>query len=304
MSMAARAKKDLHDTDRTPPPTHAVRHLKEGRPAMTVTHTLDVPGARLRYEVRGTGPLLLVTGAPMAAAPFAPLADALASDHTVVTHDPRGISGSTLDDPEQDSTPDLRADDLAALLDALGAESADVFGSSGGAVTGLALVARHPGRVRTLVAHEPPLLELLPDAAERRAGVDDMVETFHREGLQAAFMKFMASGGFDRGDEGVPAPPQGEFSEQDRADSARFFSHELRGTTRYVPDVAALAAGPARVVVGIGVASGGLVTYQTSMALAELLGTPPVEFPGDHGGFMGQPDEFAEVLRKVLTASI
>jgi pimeloyl-ACP methyl ester carboxylesterase len=268
---------------------------------MTTTDTLDIPGGRLRYEVRGTGPLLLIMGAPMAAAAFAPLADAMASDHTVVTHDPRGISGSTLDDPQQDSTPELRADDVAALLDALGAESADVFGSSGGAVTGLALVARHRGRVRTLVAHEPPLLELLPDAAEQRAGVDDMVETFRREGLGAAMTRFMASVGFDDGGEGAPTPPPHEPSEQDLADGARFFGHEIRGTTRYVPDVAALSAGPARVVVGIGAASGALLTYRTSMALTKRLGTPPVEFPGDHGGFMGQPEEFAEVLRKVLT---
>jgi pimeloyl-ACP methyl ester carboxylesterase len=267
---------------------------------MTTTHTLDVPGARLHYEVRGEGPLLLVMGAPMSAAAFAPLADALARDHTVVTHDPRGISGSVLDDPEQDSTPDLRADDVAALLDALGGESADVFGSSGGAVTGLALVARHPGRVRTLVAHEPPLLELLPDAAERRAAVDDMVETFHREGPAAAWAKFMATAGFDDGDDGAPTPPPGEPSAQDLADGARFFAHEIQGTTRYVPDVAALTAGPTRVVVGIGVDSGGLDTYLTSTALAGLLGPPPVEFPGDHGGFLGQPDEFAEVLRNVL----
>ena len=125
----------------------------------------------------------------MASAEFAPLADALATDHTVVTYDPRGIAASSIDDPEQDSTPELRADDVAALLDALGAESADVFGSSGGAVTGLALVARHPGRVRTLVAHEPPLLELLPDAAEQRAKTEDIIETFHARACEAAWMQ-------------------------------------------------------------------------------------------------------------------
>lgn len=268
---------------------------------MPTTHSLELPGVRLHYEVRGTGPLLLVIGAPMGAAEFASLADALAGDYTVVTHDPRGISGSRLDDPGQDSTPELRADDVAGLLDALGADSADVFGSSGGAVTGLALAARHPGRVRTLVAHEPPLLELLPDAAEQRAATEDIVETFHRQGVGAAWMKFMVNAGFDLAGGDAPAPPPGEPSEQDLADSARFFDHELRGTTRYLPDVAALTAGPARVVVGIGAASGGLITYRTSTALAELLGTPPVEFPGDHGGFLGQPQEFAEALRKVLT---
>ncbi|TYB50471.1 alpha/beta hydrolase [Nonomuraea sp. PA05] len=260
---------------------------------MTAIHTLRRPDVRLRYEVRGSGPLLVVTGAPMAAADFAPLAEALASDHTVVTHDPRGMSGSVLDDPTQDSTPELRADDLAAIIEALGAESADVFGSSGGAVTGLALVARHPGRVRTLVAHEPPCVELLPDAGEQRAAVDDMIETFHRDGLWAAFAKFMGNAGFEEGEDSGPPP-----SEQMVADSSRFFAHELRGTTRYVPDVAALRAG--RVVVGVGAESGQLVTYRTSVELAGRIGTTPVEFPGDHGGFMAHPEEFAQVLRKVL----
>ncbi|TMR08779.1 alpha/beta hydrolase [Nonomuraea turkmeniaca] len=266
---------------------------------MATSHTLDVPGAHLRYEVRGAGPLLFVIGSPMDAAAFAPFADALTSDHTVVTLDPRGISGSTLDDPEQDSTPELRADDVAAIMDALGAETADVFGSSGGAVTGLALVERHPRRVRTLVAHEPPLLELLPDAVERRAGVEDIIETYRRDGVGAAWMKFMITAGFDLEAEGAPAGPE-EPSPQDLANSARFFLHELRGTTRYVPDAATLTAGPARVVVGIGIKSGNLVTYRTSIALAELLGTPPVEFPGDHGGFIERPAECADVLRKVL----
>jgi pimeloyl-ACP methyl ester carboxylesterase len=159
---------------------------------VTTSHTLDVRGARLHYELRGSGPVVLVVGSPMGAAPFAPLADALAVDHAVVTHDPRGISGSRLDDPDEETTVEQRADDVAAVLDALRAESADMFGSSGGAVTGLALVTRHPGQVRTLVAHEPPLQVLLPDAAERRAEVDDIVATFRREGQAAAFAKFMA----------------------------------------------------------------------------------------------------------------
>jgi pimeloyl-ACP methyl ester carboxylesterase len=266
---------------------------------MTTTHTLDVPGARLHYEVRGSGPLLLVTGAPMSAGAFAPLADALASDHTVVTHDPRGIAGSPVDDPGQDSTPELRADDAVALLDALGAEHADVFGSSGGAVTGLALVARHPGRVRTLVAHEPPVLDLLPDAAERHAATEDIIATFHEEGVGAAWTKFMiVSGVAGTGEE--PPPPSGEPSAQDLADSARFFAHELRATTRYVPDIAALTSAPGRVVVGIGADSGPLLTHRTSTALARLLGTPPVEFPGGHGGFMERTEDFARLLLEVL----
>ncbi|MEZ5152382.1 alpha/beta fold hydrolase [Rhodococcus zopfii] len=273
---------------------------------MTITHTVPVSGGRLHCEIRGAGPLLILTGAPMGAAALTSLAAALAHDHTVVTHDPRGIGRSILDDPHTDSTPDLRAADLVAVLDTLGTESADVFGTSGGAVTGLAVATLYPDRVRTLVAHEPPLPELLPDAAERRAAVDAMIDTFRRDGLAAAWAAFMDFAGFeDAGDAGPDAqpagPPPGESPEQDLADGARFFAHEIRGTTRYLPDLAALAAAPARLVVGIGAESRGLETYATSVALAEALALAPKEFPGGHAGFMEQPEKFAAVLRETLT---
>jgi pimeloyl-ACP methyl ester carboxylesterase len=270
-------------------------------PSTATVHSVTVPGARLHYEVRGSGgPLLLVIGSPMASADFASLADALAGDHTVVTYDPRGHANSTIDDPDEDSTAESRADDIAAVLDDLGAESADAFGSSGGAVTGLALVARHPGRVRTLVAHEPPLLELLPDAPQQRANTEDIIETFHAAGMEAAWYKFMVTAGFDMT---MPAkmPAQPEPTEQDLREAARFFDHELRPTTRYLPDIDALKNGPSRVVIGIGADSGRLLTYQTSVALCGLLGGTPVEFPGDHGGFLGAPTEFAETLRTILS---
>jgi pimeloyl-ACP methyl ester carboxylesterase len=263
------------------------------------TRFLSVPGARLHYEIRGSGPLVLVIGSPMASAEFAPLADALASDHTVVTYDPRGYAGSPVDDPDAPSGVEQRADDVNAILDDLGAESADLFGSSGGAVTGLALVARHPGRIRTLVAHEPPLLELLPDAAEQRANTEAIIDTFHSDGFEAAWMRFMHNAGFDLGPDDAP-PTADEPSEDDIRQAGRFFEIDLRPTTRYLPDVMALKAGPSRVVVGIGVDSQNLLTYRTSRTLAELLGSAPAEFPGDHGGFMGAPSEFADTLRKVL----
>lgn len=264
------------------------------------SRSVAVPRARLHYEIRGSGPLLLVIGSPMAAAEFAPLADALADDHTVVTYDPRGYAGSTCDDPSAPCSVEERADDVNAVLDDLGVESADVFGSSGGAVTGLALVARYPGRIRTLVAHEPPLLELLPDAPQQRSNTEAIIDTFHRDGLEAGWMHFMRNAGFDvtPGDAPEVAP---EPSPDEARQAARFFDIDLRPTTRYMPDIEALKAGPSRVVIGIGADSGRLLTYRTSVALAELLGTPPVEFPGDHGGFMGAPTEFADALRKLLS---
>ncbi|GLP77150.1 hydrolase [Mycobacterium antarcticum] len=271
-----------------------------------ISRSLDVPGARLHYEVRGHGPLLLVIGSPMAAAEFAPLAHAMAHDHTVVTYDPRGFAGSPVDDPNSPSNPDLRADDVVAILGALGAESADVFGSSGGAVTGLALVARYPDRVRTLVAHEPPLLELLPDAEQQRAATRDITDTFRTEGLHAAWMKFMVHAGFDveafGSDNAGPPEPHGApvNPEQELAEGARFFIHDLAPTTQYLPDFEALRASSTRIVIGLGAESGHLLTHRTSVAVAERLGIDTTEFPGDHGGFLGAAGEFADRLRAVL----
>ncbi|MFG1930421.1 alpha/beta fold hydrolase [Mycobacterium sp. NPDC048908] len=269
-------------------------------PSTPTVRSVTVPGARLRYEIRGGGPLLLLAGSPMAAAEFAPLADALAADRTVVTFDPRGYANSPVDDPDAPSSVEQRADDVAAILAELGAESADVFGSSGGAVTGLALVARHPGRVRTLIAHEPPLLELLPDAAEQRAATEAIIDTFHRDGFGAAWMQFMRNAGFDVSPGDAPSSP-GEPSADEIRQSARFFEIDLRPTTRFAPDIDALTNSPSRVVIGVGVDSGRLLSYRTSVAVADVLGVAPVEFPGDHGGFMAAPTEFADTLCTALT---
>jgi len=79
-------------------------------------------------------------GTPAAPQALLPLADLLAADHTVLTTDPRGVNRSPVDDPDRDSTPEMRADDLSRLLTHLDAGSAAVLGSSGGAVSALALV--------------------------------------------------------------------------------------------------------------------------------------------------------------------
>jgi pimeloyl-ACP methyl ester carboxylesterase len=153
-------------------------------PTTTATaHTIDAPGVTLYYEVRGAGPLLMIVGSPREAAFFAPLADALADTFTVVTTDPRGIAHSVLDDPDRDSTPTDRAADLHRVLITLDRGPAHVFGSSGGAVTAIALAERYPRDVRAVVAHEPPLPMLLEDRDDLLARADDIRDTFLREVL-------------------------------------------------------------------------------------------------------------------------
>jgi clorobiocin/coumermycin A biosynthesis protein CloN7/CouN7 len=272
-----------------------------------VAHILDVPGARLHYERQGTGPLLLVIGSPMDSTGFIGLAGALAHRYTVVTYDPRGIGNSTREDTTADITPEQQADDVHRLISALGVGPAQVFGSSGGAVVGLALVTAHPDQVRTLVAHEPPVIELLPDAAQVRAQIQDIYDTYRADGADQAMFKFMTHAGL--AGEGEPAQhadapqwqPTAEQMARMRAATEVFLAHLIRPTTRYQPDIEALQAASTRVVVAAGATSKGQLANRSAIALADRLGTPVLEFPGDHGGFMGQPDQFGHVLDHVLT---
>jgi clorobiocin/coumermycin A biosynthesis protein CloN7/CouN7 len=272
------------------------------------THMLDVPGARLYYERRGSGPLLLMIGSPMDSTGFAPLASALADDYTVVTYDPRGIGNSSREDASDDVTPTQQADDVHRLLPALGGGPADVFGSSGGAVVGLALVAAHPDQVRTLVAHEPPVVELLADAAQRRAEIDDVYETYQAEGAEKAMQKFMAHAGLGEGPARGTDTPQWEPSPEQlarmRATTEHFLVHLLRPTTRYRPDIEALRAASTRIVVAGGATSKGQLANRTAVALADQLGTTVVDFPGDHGGFLALAEQFARELDQVLSTTI
>jgi len=268
-------------------------------------HALDVPGARLYYERQGSGPLLLVIGSPMDSTGFAGLASVLADRYTVVTYDPRGIGNSTSQNADQDVTPEQQADDVHRLLSLLGGEPTHVFGSSGGAVVGLALVTAHPGQVRTLVAHEPPVIELLADRTQLRGQIQDIYDTFRADGADKAMQKFMAHAGLDGGPSQPADAPRWEPTPEQiarmRATTGHFLAHLIRPTTSYRADIAALRAATARIVVAAGATSKGQLANRTAVALADQLGTPVVEFPGDHGGFAALPEQFGGLLDQVLT---
>src|SRR5207344_3660208 len=158
---------------------------RRSRQCMTMTtHTLETRGAEIVYDIHGPLPTadgrppLFMIGQPMAASGFATLAS-LFPDRTVVTYDPRGLGRSTRKDGRVDNAPTVQTEDVHAVIEALGVGPVEMFASSGGAVTALALVAAYPNDLTTLVAHEPPLIPVLPDAAgaERaRAGVRDAYE--------------------------------------------------------------------------------------------------------------------------------
>jgi pimeloyl-ACP methyl ester carboxylesterase len=262
--------------------------------------TLRVPDALLHYEVRGQGPLVVLVGAPMDARSFAPLADRLATNHTVLTTDPRGINRSTVDDPDRDSTPQLRADDLARLVTHLGAGPAVVLGSSGGAVSALALVQAHPELVHTVIAHEPPLIELLDDREQLLAQTEGIVATHLSGDVTGSWRKFLAQANIAMPEAVFEVMFGGDRDPQQAADELHWFAHELRPTIRWQPDITALRDGPTRIVVGIGEESRGQLCDRTSTALTEALGIEPTMFPGGHTGFAEDPDGFYPRLRAVL----
>ena len=268
----------------------------------SASHSLNVPGARLYYEVHGSGPVLMLVGHPMGASGFAAIGPLLAEDYTVVTYDPRGFGHSTIDDPDQDAEPELLADDVRRVLEAVGDEPAYVFGSSGGAVTGLALAARYPGHVQTLVAHEPPLALLLPEAEGARAGIYHIYATYRDRGDRAAWERFSTFTGMNMGLQNQYAASQPQPAEA-VATSDRFFRHGLLPIAFYLPDLSTLQGAAVRVVVAGGTTSKGQFAQRTAVALAERLGTPLVDFPGGHAGFASDTEDFAGVLGRTLASS-
>lgn len=284
------------------------------------SRTLEVPGATIAFDVHGPAPTpggtrpLLLIGQPMTAEGFTTLASHF-GDRPVITYDPRGLGRSTRHDGVAEHRPDQQAEDLHLLVEHLGGGPVDVFGSSGGAVAGLALVTAHPDDVATLVAHEPPVLPLLPDADAALAVSEQVTAIYHERGWGAGMAAFIAmtsvEGEFPAGFTlEVPDPAMfGLPTEDDGSREDPLLSGVSAPVSGYRPDVAALRSADSRVVVAVGAASGETMTTRATRALAEQLGVEVAVFPGDHGGFLGgefgqtgEPDAFAARLRDVLAA--
>jgi pimeloyl-ACP methyl ester carboxylesterase len=282
-------------------------------------HTLETDGADIAYDVRGPRPtadgrpLLFMIGQPMDASGFATLASHF-PDRTVVTYDPRGLGRSVRKDGRVDHAPTVQADDVHGLIETLDAGPVEMFASSGGAVAALALVAAYPDDVATVVAHEPPLIPVLPDAAaaERaRAAVRDAYDAKGSGAGMAAFIAMSSWRGEFTDEYFAQAPPDpaqfGMPAEDDGSRDDPLLSDRSWAVSSYRPDVAGLASAPTRVVIAVGEESLDTFTGRTAVATAELLGQQATVFPSHHGGFLGgefgyagQPEAFASKLHEVL----
>lgn len=283
------------------------------------TLVLRTPEVDLVYDVRGSLPTtdghppLVMIGQPMDASGFSTLASHF-PERTVITYDPRGIGRSTRKDGRVDHAPEIQAADVHAIIGALDAGPVDMFASSGGAVTALALVAAFPDDVHTLVAHEPPLVSVLPDAPAAERALTDVWNTYEAKGSGAGMAAFITmtswQGEFIDDYFAAPAPDPAAFGMSTVDDGSRgdpLLSDRSSAVSSYRPDIDALAAARTRIVIAVGEESLGIFTGRTSVAVAELLGQQPTVFPSHHGGFVGgdsgyagQPEAFARRLREVL----
>ncbi|MFL6118543.1 alpha/beta fold hydrolase [Actinophytocola sp.] len=287
--------------------------------ATTQTHTLSTDGADIVYDVHGPLPTadgrppLVMIGQPMDASGFTRLASHL-PDRTVVTYDPRGLGRSRRTDGRSDNRPEVQAADVHAVIEALGAGPVELFGSSGGAVTALALVAAYPDDVTTLVAHEPPIISVVPDASAAERARNAVTDAYNAKGMGAGMAVFMGmtmwQGEYTDAYFDQPAPDPAAFGLPTEDDGKRddpLLSDRSWPVTSYRPDADALAAAPTRVVIAVGEETGDTFTGRTAVATAALLGQEATVFPSHHGGFLGpefgyagKPVEFAERLRTVL----
>ncbi|MFI5533913.1 alpha/beta fold hydrolase [Kitasatospora sp. NPDC051853] len=273
---------------------------------MTTAATLPVPGATLHHERRGSGPvLLLIPGGAGDAGLFEGIADLLAAHCTVVSYDQRGLSRSPLDGPPADQSAEVWADDARRLLDLHSPDApAYVLGTSSGAITALMLAARHPDRVRRVVAHEPPLTALLADPAPATALYAEVRDLHRTAGVGPAMARFAEGLGGGRAEASAPtelAPAIREMATRMHANLPYFLEHVLVPFTSSAPDLPGLRAAADRLVLAVGRDSADQPALTgPARRLAELLPAPVAEFPGGHLGCTTHPAEFAARLLAVL----
>jgi pimeloyl-ACP methyl ester carboxylesterase len=297
-------------------------------------YSVDASDVRLHVERAGEGPaVVLVPGGGGDAAMYRDLVRELARRFTVITFDRRGNSRSRWKLPERARSGlteqtrgggleerargglGAQAGDVVAILDDAGVGRAFVFGNSAGALVTLSLITSHADRVAGAIVHEPPVIQVLPDAAERVAYFDDLRRIAEREGALPAMLKF-AAGTMDKptrlfdakvgrtiGAAGVRlAKRLTPNNEMNRlfGNAELLMRSEMPEFVQYQPDLAALRQSTVRWAFGVGEGSEGRYYSRPAQQLSVELGVPCLEFPGGHLGYQRHAEEFARRLEEFI----
>ena len=253
-------------------------------------------GAVLHCEIRGQGPaLLLVSGAGGDAGYYSDVAELLADTFKVITYDRRCNSRST-GSREEKMTVQQQAEDAFQVVSSLGDGNAIIFGNSGGAIVSLALAQYHPEVIVGMIAHEPPIVKLLPEEDPMRASLEDLSAFAIKEGNSAAAQKFVAG---VRGEGGYEWPA--DVFQRVMGNFDQFFDNEFGAWMNFVPDFDELSKIKFPLVMAAGREDRGLHYARPSQIIAAKLGIPWAEFTGYHLPFMERPVEFAASLRVIAT---
>ncbi len=258
---------------------------------------LDVNGAKIYHEVRGSGPsVLFIAGATGDCGQFERVAELLSDEFTVVTYDRRANSRSPRPEGWEGTSTEEQSEDVAGLIEALGIAPAAVFGNSAGAIIGLDLVIRHPELVRGAILHEPPMTAGMSNPEEVMGAIQQVVEGgMQRGGPRGGcetFLRFVA------GDE-VFENLDPHLRERMLDNGETFFGLEMGAFEPFHPDEASLTTVEAPVRVMVGTESAPFFA-ETARWLAERLGVESETLPGAHTPYFDRPQEMAESLRPLL----
>lgn len=267
---------------------------------------LEVAGAVLYYQKRGSGPLLLIAESGEGDADrSADLVDALAEDFTVLTYDRRGLSRSRTTSADASATMSDHADDVHHLLKAVADGPVSMLGLSIGAVIGLHLAVRHPEQVELLIAHEPVAPGLLPemDRARQRHELSSIQSVYVDQGLFAAVPLIRdALGIVQTPDDAEPGLTPQPLDAQRKRNFDHFIRHDFTAIIEDELNLDSLRQTPVPVVPAAGEQTPPAVyDHRCAIALADLLGTPVQQMPGGHNGNLSHPRAFAERMRTLVT---
>jgi pimeloyl-ACP methyl ester carboxylesterase len=262
---------------------------------MTSEGRCQVEDGELYVRCTGDGPpLLLISGGIGAADDYRALVKQFSDEYTVVTYDRRGHFRST-DRTEGSISVARQADDAHAVLEHIGGEQATVFGTSAGALIGLELVVRHPASVLDFVAHEPPVVRLLPDGDRWLDAAAEQVELVRGGDLMGAFTRFSSAIA------GAGLPGLRTIRLSNKNEWQFLFERELTALFDYLPDIPALRKSRVEITPIAGEGSRNRYHHRPAKILALELGQPFVEVPGAHLAPQRNPAHFADAVRELFT---